>query len=171
MSAKKAAPKKKRAVRKVAKKKVARKRVGGRPTAYRVEYAELGENYALLGATDVEMAGFFGVCEKTFNNWKARHPKFLQSIKRGKEIADARVGRKLYERACGFVCKETKIATFEGQITDTLDVEKHYPPDTAAGIFWLTNRQRGKWRHKVQHEHEHEAGDGLMKLLKKVRKS
>ncbi len=39
--------------------------------------------------TDEELGQFFGVCERTINNWKTAHPQFLQSIKRGKVIADA----------------------------------------------------------------------------------
>lgn len=29
---------------------------------------------------------------------------------------------------------------------------KYYPPDTTAAIFWLKNRQKDKWRDKVDHE-------------------
>ena len=29
---------------------------------------------------------------------------------------------------------------------------KHYPPDTAACIFWLKNRQKSKWRDKQEVE-------------------
>jgi hypothetical protein len=28
--------------------------------------------------------------------------------------------------------------------------KEHYPPDTAAAIFWLKNRQKKKWRDKVE---------------------
>jgi hypothetical protein len=31
-------------------------------------------------------------------------------------------------------------------------LEKYYPPDTTAAIFWLKNRQKDKWRDKVDHE-------------------
>ncbi len=33
---------------------------------------------------------------------------------------------------------------------------KHYPPDTTACIFWLKNRQRDKWRDRLDHEHSGE---------------
>ena len=36
-----------------------------------------------------------------------------------------------------------------GQIVITPTI-KHYPPDTTAGIFWLKNRQRDKWRDKPE---------------------
>ena len=63
----------------------------GRPTAYQSIYAGQARNYCLLGATDVQLAKSFGVCEKTINTWKQKHPDFLQSIKDGKAVADAKV--------------------------------------------------------------------------------
>jgi hypothetical protein len=29
---------------------------------------------------------------------------------------------------------------------------EHYPPDTAAGIFWLTNRQKHLWKQRQSNE-------------------
>jgi hypothetical protein len=29
---------------------------------------------------------------------------------------------------------------------------KHYPPDTAAAIIWLKNRQPERWRDKIEQE-------------------
>ena len=54
----------------------------GRPSRYLTAYAQLAYNYCLLGATDKEMAEFFGVSEQTLNTWKQRHPEFLESLKR-----------------------------------------------------------------------------------------
>jgi hypothetical protein len=120
----------------------------GQPTKYKPEYCDLAHNYCLLGATDKELAGFFDVCEATLNNWKHDFPEFLESIKSAKEDADALVAKSLFQRATGYSCKETKIASFNGEITDTLDIDKHYPPDVKAGQFWLKNRQPKKWRDK-----------------------
>src|SRR6185312_16954048 len=61
--------------------------MAGRPTKYDARYAEEGRKLALLGATDAEMAEFWGVTEKTLNNWKGAHPGFLQSLKEGKSLA------------------------------------------------------------------------------------
>lgn len=49
----------------------------GRPTKYRVEFAEQGHRLALLGLTDGAMAAFFGVTEQTLNNWKHAHTFFF----------------------------------------------------------------------------------------------
>lgn len=122
----------------------------GRKSAYREEYAQLAENYSLLGATDKEMADFFGVSEQTLNKWKKDYPEFLESLKKGKSIADANVASKLYNRAIGYDCRATKFAASEGKITDSKDYIEHYPPDTTAAIFWLKNRQPEKWRDRKE---------------------
>lgn len=118
---------------------------GGRPSAYRVEYANIAHGFALVGCTDKEMAGFFSVSEQTFNAWKHKHPKFLESIKRGKDLADAEVARGLFKAATGHTVKSVKILQHEGQSYEHEFLEYH-PPNPTAGIFWLKNRQRDKWR-------------------------
>lgn len=122
----------------------------GQPTKYKPEYCEQGYKLCLLGAIDTEMADFFGVAESTFHDWKLKHPEFKEALQRGKMVADANVASRLYERATGYSHPETKIATYEGQITDTKEVTKHYPPDSTSAIFWLKNRQPQKWRDKTE---------------------
>jgi len=125
--------------------------MAGRPSKYKKEYAEQAYKLCLLGATDKELADFFGVTESTLNLWKKEHPEFSESLKNGKEVADANVADRLYKRAMGYEHPEDKIFQYEGEpvIVPTI---KHYPPDTTAAIFWLKNRQRGKWRDKQDHE-------------------
>lgn len=161
-AAKPAAAKKKTTTRKGAgqKKKVAKKKASakpekkerGRPSAYREEYAEQARKLCLLGATDKEMAEFFGVSEQTLNTWKKQHTDFLESIKQGKAQADADVADRLYQRAMGYEHAEDKIFNANGQPL-VVPTVKHYPPEPAAAIFWLKNRQKHKWRDKIDHEH------------------
>src|SRR5690606_9591061 len=111
---------KKKAKKKVAKKTTQKKATkekskGGRPTDYRPEYCELARNYCLLGAKDTELAVFFGVSESTLNLWKKEHPEFSESIKEGKEEADARVAQSLYHRATGYSHPEEKIFNHNGE--------------------------------------------------------
>jgi hypothetical protein len=35
-----------------------------------------------------------------------------------------------------------------------VEIVEHYPPDTTACIFWLKNRQPGRWRDRVDVQHE-----------------
>lgn len=123
---------------------------GGRPTDYRAEYAEKAYKLCLLGMTDKELADFFEVSEQTINAWKEKHPKFLESLKAGKDDADAKVADRLYQRAMGYTHPEEKIFQYEGGVVRT-ETLKHYPPDTAAAIFWLKNRNKSKWRERVEH--------------------
>ena len=122
------------------------KHAGGRPTKYKDEYADLAYKYCLLGATNTDLAKFFEINEDTVNSWKFDYLEFSDAIKSGKEEADANVASRLYSRAMGYSHKETITATYQGQITDHMDVDKHYAPDTTAAIFWLKNRQPAKWR-------------------------
>jgi hypothetical protein len=130
---------------------VKEKHPGGRPTKYKEEYNEMAFKLCLLGAIDKDLANFFDVEESTVNKWKIDYPKFSESIKKGKDDADAKVAQSLYHRALGYEHPEEKIFCSDGEIT-TYDTVKHYPPETAAAIFWLKNRQSKKWRDKVETE-------------------
>lgn len=123
----------------------------GRPTDYRPEYDEQAYNYCLLGATDKQLAAFFDVSEQTINAWKHKHPSFLESLKRGKEVADAKVAHALYSRAIGYSHGEDDIRVADGAIVITPTI-KHYPPDPTSMIFWLKNRQPKLWRDKPEEE-------------------
>ena len=121
------------------------KHPGGRPTCYREIYAEQAYRLTLLGATDKDLAEFFGVSEQTINSWKHAFPEFLESLKRGKMQADAEVAEKLLQRAKGYSHSEEKIFCHDGKVIRA-ETTKHYPPDTGAAIIWLKNRQGLYWR-------------------------
>jgi hypothetical protein len=58
----------------------------GRPKgsdSYKAEYAEQALKLCRLGATDAEMAGFFGVAVSTLNAWKIAHLDFFDALKKG----------------------------------------------------------------------------------------
>lgn len=128
----------------------------GRPTDYRPEYCEQAYKLCLLGHTDAELAQFFEVEETTINNWKIKHPEFFESIKNGKQIADADVAVSLYKRAVGYSHPDVEIKVVSdgqgmGSSIEKVDVVKHYPPDPTSMIFFLKNRQPKKWRDKQEH--------------------
>lgn len=122
---------------------------GGRPTAYREEYNERVTRYALLGLSDLEMAGLFGVSEQTFNAWKNKYPAFLEALLEGKEEADAKVARALYNRATGYEYNDVHVSVYQGDVTET-PVTRHVSPDTGAAALWLKNRRSSKWRDRQE---------------------
>lgn len=117
----------------------------GRPTKYKNEYCAQALKLSILGAIDEEMADFFDVSVSTLNLWKIEHPEFSESIKKGKEEADANVAASLYKRAIGYSHKDCKVFMHEGQPV-IVPIEKQYPPDSTSAIFWLKNRQPKLWR-------------------------
>lgn len=123
--------------------------MAGRPTEYKEEYNLQAEKLCKLGATDAELAEFFEVTETTINNWKEVYPLFFESIKKGKILADAEIGERLFQRAMGYKHQDVDIKMYEGQIIET-PLIKYYPPDTTAAIFWLKNRQPNKWRDRKE---------------------
>jgi len=126
----------------------------GQPTKYDASYHDKNAyKLALLGLTDKEMASFFEVTEQTINNWKNAHPQFFESLKKGKEIADAKVSMSLLKRATGYKAKATKFFYDKDAGIVSQDYVEHYPPDPTSMIFWLKNRQPGKWRDKQEISH------------------
>lgn len=124
---------------------------GGRPSKYEPIMCQQVTKLCRLGATDVELANFFDISEQTLNTWKKEHPQFLESIKAGKDFADAEVADKLFKRATGYHHPEVDIKVINGEIIQT-ELVKHYPPDATSMIFWLKNRQKSKWSDKTQTE-------------------
>ena len=144
------------------------KKEGGRPSKYIEGYNEQVEKLCKLGATDKQLADFFDVSEATIHNWKKDHPEFLESIKRGKEIADAMVAESLYHRAIGYSHPEDKIfCNSKGEET-IVPTTKRYAPDATAGIFWLKNRRPDVWRDKREVDIGENAVDALKTISSKL---
>lgn len=131
----------------------------GRPTEYRKEFAGQAEKLCLLGATDYELADFFGVSTRTIYRWKNTNDEFCQAVKVGKEKSDERVERALFNRAVGYSYESEKVFQFQGQIVRA-DTIEHVPPDPGAAFNWLKNRRKNEWRDKQ--EIDHTSSDGSM---------
>jgi len=120
----------------------------GRPTLYRPDYCELAQNYCLLGATNDDLGGFFGVTSRTVDNWIAVHPEFATAVREARAIADARVARCLYQRAVGHEHTVERTVWHLGKERTVSDTH-YYPPDVRACIFWLRNRQPRLWSGRI----------------------
>ena len=119
----------------------------GRPTKYKPEYAEQAEKLCRLGATDPDLADFFKVNTTTIWRWAGRYPEFCSAIKVGKEAADDRVERSLYQKAIGYTFDSVKVFMPAGAKEPVYaPIQEHVPPDSTAMIFWLKNRRSKDWR-------------------------
>lgn len=125
----------------------------GAPTKFNTRMCPRVYKLALLGATDTQIADFLGISTATLDAWKNEHPRFLSSLKRGKDAADAMVAKSLYRRALGYKHKAVKIfADPKTGAEKVVEYIEHYAPDTTACIFWLKNRQRAAWRDRIDTE-------------------
>ncbi len=126
------------------------KHPGGRPTEYQIEYCQKVHGMAVAGATDYEIAESLGIVTSTLYVWKHKHPEFAESLKLGKEAADARVESALYHRAIGYKHEAVKIMQNGGEVIVEPYIE-HVPPDVGAAKLWLTNRKSGEWKERITH--------------------
>jgi len=120
----------------------------GRPTDYKPEYDEQSRKLCVLGATDQQIADFFGVDVRTIYRWKNEHPDFCQALKAGKEEVDNQVERSLLNRALGYERDAVRIFCSKDGAVTQVPYREVVPPDVTACIFWLKNRRRGEWRDK-----------------------
>jgi hypothetical protein len=126
-----------------------------RPPTYKPEFAVQAAKLCELGATDQELADFFNVDARTVYRWKHDHEEFCQALKAGKQVADERVERSLYQRAIGYEQEEVKIFMPSGAEKPVYaPFRAKVAPDVTAAIFWLKNRRSGDWRDKSEVAHE-----------------
>jgi len=101
---------------------------------------------AIKGATDEEIAEAFGISVRTLHRWKKDHESFAEMLMTGKDQADAKVERKLYERATGYSYEEVETvmeidADGNRKPAKVKRVQKQCPPDVLAQMYWLNNRR------------------------------
>ena len=94
----------------------------GRKSKYDPTLIPAIEMWARDGLIESEIAKKLGIGYSTLSLWKTKYVEIVEALKTNKEAADARVEKALYTKA------------LDG--------------DTTAQIFWLKNRQPGKWRDK-----------------------
>ena len=133
------------------------KKERGRPSSYKPEFAKQAQKLCSLGATNPELAEFFGISLAGFKKWLAVHQDLVAALKVGKAQADDRVERSLYGRAMGYSHEAVKIFMPAGASEPVYaPYTEHVPPDVTACIFWLKNRRPDLWRDKSEHIVRHE---------------
>ena len=123
------------------------------------EQCELAKNLSLLGATNEKIAELCGISTTTFDKWMKDYPEFTGAVRDGRDKANAKAVRSLFERACGY---ETIERTYETEVLYNKDgeplldekgevrvakvlkkeVHKHIAADVPAIKFFLWNKTK-----------------------------
>lgn len=127
---------------------------------YKADFPAQAYKLCLLGATDKDLASFFGIRQATLTKWKKTHTDFGQEILRGKKAADMEVAASLYAATLDRIittkqaikCKEVYYddngKRVEKERIEVVEVEKHIPADFRSQQFWLRNRNPQQWSDK-----------------------
>lgn len=137
----------------------------GRKPDYKLAFCEIAAELYGNGATDIEVADALDVHVSTLYRWHAKYPEFREASKLGKEAADNRVARSLYNRAVGYSFDSVKVFQFEG-FPVVVPFREHVPPDVGAQKHWLANRDRENWGKDASIELS--ADTAFLELLKHV---
>lgn len=136
------------------------------------------KSWAKAGLSDEQIAKNMGISRSTLNEWRKKYPDISAALKKGKEISDYEVENALFKRAIGYTEKlvktfKCKVIEYDEQgkkkkeeevLKEGVD-EVHFPPDTGAAIFWLTNRKPEEWKQKRDGgEDQDEEMDGIIEL-------
>ncbi len=123
-----------------------KKNLGGRPTKYNAFFTpKVAFLAGKLGYTDFKIAEVLEINEETLNSWKKRHPKFSNSLQKGKGSVNDQVENSLIRRALGCYVPETKVLRDGTKI----EIQKHYPPEPRAARSLLEVRNPKRWRNKT----------------------
>ena len=111
------------------------------------------EQWCGEGLTEKEMCEKLGVGWSTWNEYKIEFVDLVDTLKRGKIVADQKVVASLYRRAIGYEYTEVKkkavvdvLNPSEIKLVTESETTKHVVPDVTAQIFWLKNRLPADWR-------------------------
>ena len=125
----------------------------GQPTKFRAEFVKQAQKLCEMGATDEDLADFFGVNRTTIWRWARANDKFCNTLKAGKALADQRVEMSLYHKAIGYTFDSVKVfMPANAPAPVYAPIREHVAPDTTAMIFWLKNRKPEEWRDKTDHD-------------------
>ena len=115
------------------------------PSLYHVGYAEIARNLCAQGATNADLADYFGVAISTISLWRIEKKEFFEACQAGAETAAPRVERALYERAMGYTFDSEEIKVIDGQVV-RVPIRERVPPDYNSMRLWLCNRAPERWK-------------------------
>jgi len=112
---------------------------------YDAELAEHARNLSLLGYTNDDIAGVFGIDTKTLLKWMDRYPEFRKAIWEGRDVADGKVAASLFMSATGYSVRQYRHFVVNGEVVEVPYIQ-NYPPNNGAAALILSNRQKARWR-------------------------
>lgn len=120
------------------------------------------------GARNIDIANTFKVSNGLVIQYLNNNPEFKEKVWEMKSTFDVDVVEKaLLERATGKEYEEvtTEISNVSGKEKKLIKkIKKFIPPDTAAIIFHLINRGRGKWSNRQEVNHSFNADEAKKKI-------
>lgn len=119
------------------------------------------EGMSREGVPEEQIAKVLGIAYSTFNEYKKRS-ELSEALKKSREAADYAVENALFRRCVGHMVRirkhykvkkieydpDTGRKVGEKEELEEVEDEQYIPPDTAAQIFWLTNRKGDRWKNK-----------------------
>lgn len=128
----------------------------GPAAAYQPRFAVMARHLCKLGVSDDELAFTFCIPLATLLEWQETVPEFADALWEGRLLGDGLVADGLHRRAVGASHEAVRIFIPAGADSAEQAVKvpylRHYPPETPACKFWLTNRRPENWREKIQLE-------------------
>lgn len=106
--------------------------------------ASIVKNLAASGKTHKQIADLMEIHDATFYNWVRNNQQLKAALQQGKDSAIDLAESVLYKKAIGYFMTETKVFCHQGDIV-TQDIQRWYPPDLGALIFYLKNARPEKW--------------------------
>ena len=114
-------------------------------------------SYIREGDSNILACKKVGISKSTFYEWLESYPDFSDSLKKArKEFRETIVQtleQSLWKRAAGYEVEEVKneyrtLKDGSKVLVKSSKITKHFPPDTGALIFALTNLDPENWKNK-----------------------
>ena len=114
-------------------------------------------SYIREGDSNILACKKVGISKSTFYEWLESYPDFSDSLKKArKEFRETIVQtleQSLWKRAAGYEVEEVKneyrtLKDGSKVLVKSSEITKHFPPDTGALIFALTNLDPENWKNK-----------------------
>ena len=124
-----------------------------RPSAKKIIKDNLDriEKWVVSGLSMKDIAHNLGISERTLYKYKAEDQQFMQTVKKGRQVAVEILENTMFKSATGFTqtmkkYEKVKRCTYkdgkklkEWEEVVELEVEEYFKPDITAGIFLLKN--------------------------------